>query len=109
MASNDPGGIPQTPTGVGSGLGVLLLSFFIRDSWMADASAAAGAGGWSAINQFMVQLQGMGATIALSAIGTIIICVIVEKTVRFRIEEEKEVVGLDYSLHGEQGYGLIHS
>jgi ammonium transporter, Amt family len=93
---------------VGSGLGVLLLSFFIRDSWMADASAAA-SGGWSAINQFMIQLKGMGATIALAAIGTIIICVIVEKTVRFRIEEEKEVVGLDYSLHGEQGYGLIHS
>ena len=60
------------------------------------------------MNQFMVQLVGMGATIALAAIGTIVICVIVEKTVRFRLDGEKELVGLDQSLHGEHGYGLVN-
>jgi Amt family ammonium transporter len=93
--------------GVGSGLGVLLLSFFIRESWMTSASAAAG--GWNAMNQFMVQLMGMGATIALAAIGTIVICVLVEKTVGFRLDEEKEHIGMDQSLHGEHGYGLVNS
>ena len=93
--------------GVGSGLGVLLLSFFIRESWMTSASAAAG--GWTAMNQFMIQLMGLGVTIALAAVGTIVICVIVEKTVRFRIDEEKEIDGLDFSLHGEHGYGLVNS
>ncbi|OGQ96701.1 MAG: ammonia channel protein [Deltaproteobacteria bacterium RIFOXYD12_FULL_57_12] len=94
--------------GVGSGAGVLLLSFFIRDSWMAKAAAAAGPGGWSAMNQFVVQLTGMAATIALAATGTLLICVFVEKTVGFRIDEQGEITGLDYSLHGERGYGLIH-
>lgn len=93
--------------GIGSGFGVLFLSFFIRDSWMADAASAAG-GTWTALNQFGVQLIGMGATIALAIVGTSIIYFVVEKTVGFRIDEEKEIVGLDQSLHGEHGYGLVN-
>ena len=92
--------------GVGSGLGVLLLSFFIRDSWMADA---AGSGAWTVWNQFGVQLTGIAATIAIAAAGTAIIYFLVEKTVGFRISDEKEQVGLDQSLHGEHGYGLVGS
>ena len=94
--------------GVGSGLGVLLLSFFIRDSWMENAAAAAG-GSWNALNQFMIQLLGTGTTIILASVGTVIIYFLVEKTVGFRINEQAEVEGLDQSLHGENGYGLIHS
>ncbi|MCF6289892.1 MAG: ammonium transporter [Desulfobacterales bacterium] len=95
--------------GVGSGMGVLMLSFFIRDSWMADAAAAAGAGGWGVLDQFGVQLVGLGATIALSLVATYVICFIVEKTVGFRIDEQGEAIGLDYSLHGERGYGFINT
>ena len=91
--------------GVGSGLGVLLLSFFIRDSWMAKASAAAGRA-WTAIDQLQVQLLGMGVTIALAASATLLICVVVEKTVGFRIDQQGEIEGLDMSLHGESGYGM---
>jgi Amt family ammonium transporter len=91
--------------GVGSGLGVILLSFFVRHSWMQAAMAVDPT--WSVWRQFLVQLTGIGATIALAVVGTWIICVVVEKTVGFRIEEENEVYGLDQSLHGENGYGLI--
>lgn len=91
--------------GVGSGLGVLMLSFFIRDSWMADASAAAGKP-WTAFDQLLVQLTGMGATIALAASMTLVLCVAIEKTIGFRIDEESEMIGLDQTLHGETGYGL---
>ncbi|MBF0102374.1 MAG: ammonium transporter [Desulfobacterales bacterium] len=94
--------------GVGSGLGVFLLSFFIRDSWMIDAASKSASGHWNALNQFFIQLLGLGTTILLATIGTYIICFITEKTVGFRIDEEKELVGLDYSLHGEDGYGLIN-
>jgi len=90
--------------GVGSGLGVLLLSFFVRDSWMADA---AGSGAWTALDQFTVQLAGLGSTVALAGIGTAVIYLIVEKLAGFRLSEEKEVMGLDQSLHGEHGYGLV--
>ena len=92
--------------GIGSGLGVILLSFFIRDSWMAKASAAAGRA-WTAIDQLQVQLLGMGVTIALAASVTLLICVVVEKTVGFRIDQQKEIEGLDQSLHGESGYGMV--
>lgn len=94
--------------GVGSGLGVLLLSFFIRESWLADASAAAGSG-WTMLSQFAVQAKGLGTTIVFAALGTLLICYIVEKTVRFRIDREKEMIGLDQSLHGEHGYGMLQT
>jgi len=93
--------------GVGSGLGVLMLSFFIRDSWMKSAASSAN-GSWSYFNQLTIQLLGMAATIALAVIGTAIIVIIVEKTIGFRIEEQKEIEGLDQSLHGEHGYGLVY-
>jgi Amt family ammonium transporter len=91
--------------GIGSGLGVLLLSFFVRPSWM--AAAAENVAGWGPLNQLMVQLKGMGATIALAVAGTLIICFVIEKTVGFRIDEQGELEGLDQSLHSENGYGLI--
>ena len=91
--------------GVGSGMGVLLLSFFIRDSWM--QAAAAKIPGWSFGHQLLIQLKGIGATIVLAAAGTLLICFIVEKTVGFRLGQQEEIEGLDQSLHGENGYGLI--
>ncbi len=92
--------------GIGSGFGVLALSFFIRGSWMENAAAG---GSWTVWNQLGVQLTGLGATVALAVVGTAIIYFIVEKTVGFRISEEKELEGLDQSLHGEHGYGLVGS
>jgi len=94
--------------GVGSGLGVLLLSFFIRDSWMEKAAAAVG-GPWTAWDQLAVQLLGIGATIAMALGGTLIIYFLVEKTIGFRLSLQGEVEGMDQALHGENGYGLIHS
>ena len=94
--------------GIGSGLGVVLLSFFIRESWMQSAAASAGAVGWTAWNQFLIQIMGLGATIGMAVVGTAIIVVIVEKTLGFRIDEQGEIEGLDQSLHGEHGYGLAH-
>jgi Amt family ammonium transporter len=92
--------------GVGSGMGVLLLSFFIRNSWLADATTAAGST-WTMLDQFFIQLKGLGATVLFAAVMTLLICVVVEKTVRFRLEREMEITGLDQSLHGEHGYGML--
>lgn len=91
--------------GVGSGLGVILLSFFIRDSWMASASEAAGRT-WTAFDQLFVQLKGLGATILLAGTVTLIICVVIEKTIGFRMDPESELVGMDKALHGERGYDI---
>ncbi len=51
----------------------------------------------------------MGTTIAIAAIGTVVIYFIVEKTIGFRIDDQGELEGLDQSRHGEHGYGLVHS
>jgi ammonium transporter, Amt family len=91
--------------GVGSGLGVLLLTFFVRDSWMAAANQHIA--GWTQWDQFLVQLTGLGVTIALAAAGTLVICFLTEKIVGFRIDEQGELDGLDTFLHSENGYGLI--
>jgi Amt family ammonium transporter len=92
--------------GVGSGLGVLMLSFFIRPSWMAEAAKKVG-GSWGAWNQFGIQATGMGITIFYAALVTLILVVLINKTIGFRLEHNDELIGLDQSLHGEQGYGLL--
>ena len=75
---------------------------------MADAAAAAG-GSWTAFDQLGVQLVGMGVTITLAVVVTYVLCVLVEKTIGFRIDEQMELEGLDQTLHGEKGYGLTNS
>ena len=89
--------------GVGSGLGVIILVFFLRSGWIADQAE-----GWTVMGQLKTQLIGMGATIALAGVLTYIICVIVEKTVGFRLPLDMEKGGMDHELHGEHGYGLLN-
>jgi Amt family ammonium transporter len=89
--------------GVGSGLGVLLLCFFLRKNWVADQAAD-----WSVMGQFIAQLKGMGATIVFAGVVTLIICYIVDKTCGLRLSPEDEKAGLDHSQHGEHGYGLLN-
>lgn len=92
--------------GVGSGLGVLLLSFFIRPSWLAEAAQKAG-GPWTAWNQLGVQAAGIGITIVYAALLTWLLVWLINKLLGFRLEEQEEMIGMDQSLHGEQGYGFL--
>lgn len=93
--------------GVGGIVGAILLTFFIRDSWMAEAAINAG-GTWSIMQQLGVQLTAVGIAIAYAAIGTLIIIFIVEKTVGFKSSTEEELQGLDHAYHGERGYGMLN-
>ncbi|OFX37102.1 MAG: ammonia channel protein [Bacteroidetes bacterium GWA2_40_14] len=93
--------------GVGGIVGALLLSFFIRASWMADA-ATLSEGGWSALQQFGIQATAVGIAIAYAVVGTLIIIWIVEKTVGFKSKTEEELQGLDHAYHGERGYGMLN-
>ncbi len=87
--------------------GALLLTGFIRDSWLADASAAAG-GSWTAWQQLGVQTIGVAATVAYTAVVSLILFIIVQKTVGLRVTDTGEMAGLDLALHGEHGYGLLN-
>ncbi|NTW56132.1 MAG: ammonium transporter [Chlorobiaceae bacterium] len=93
--------------GVGGIVGALFLTFFIRPSWMAEAAEKAG-GSWTILDQLGVQATAVGVTIAYAAIVSLVLLFIVEKTIGLRIKENDEMSGLDHSMHGEQGYGLIN-
>jgi Amt family ammonium transporter len=93
--------------GVGGIVGALLLTFFIRPSWMQDAASVAG-GKWTIWNQFGV--QGLAVTVAIvyTAVMTFIIIYILNKFIKFKSSESDEMAGLDRSYHGERGYGMLN-
>ncbi|NTW54164.1 MAG: ammonium transporter [Chlorobaculum sp.] len=93
--------------GIGGIVGALCLTFFIRPSWMADAAAKVG-GTWTVWQQLGVQATAVGITVVYAAVVSLIILFIVEKTIGLRVTENDEMSGLDHSMHGEQGYGLIN-
>jgi Amt family ammonium transporter len=80
--------------GMGGIFGALLVGF-----------AATDAGG---VSQFLVQLKSVLIAIVLAASVTALLAWLIERTIGFRTSEEEEQVGLDYSQHGEVGYGLTH-
>jgi Amt family ammonium transporter len=93
--------------GVGGIVGALLLSFFIRPIWMAEAATKAG-GSWTAWNQLGIQAIAVFIAIAYAAIMTFGIVYLLNKVVRFKSTEDDEMAGLDRSYHGERGYGMLN-
>jgi Amt family ammonium transporter len=93
--------------GVGGVVGALVLVFFIRDSWMADAAASAG-GSWTMMDQLMVQVTAVGVAALYAGVMTAVLVFIVEKTLGLRSTVDEEMRGLDHSYHGERGYGNLN-
>jgi len=88
--------------GVGGILGTLSAGIFV-------ASSLGGAGlaeGVSMAQQFGVQLVGVIASVAWTAIATFAILKLVSMLVDLRVDEEDEIVGLDITAHEESGYNL---
>ncbi len=93
--------------GVGGIVGALLLTFFIRPSWMHDAATAAG-GKWTIWNQLSVQSLAVIIAIAYAGLMTFIIIFVLNKFIKFKSSEDDEMAGLDRSYHGERGYGMLN-
>ncbi len=55
-------------------------------------------------HQFLNQTVGVLIAWALSIVGTLVILVIVDKTIGLRVSAADEDTGLDLSQHGEEGY-----
>jgi Amt family ammonium transporter len=94
--------------GVGGIVGAIVLTFFIRPSWMVEAAGKTAAKSWTIWQQLGVQATAVGVTIVYAAAVSLVLLFIVEKTIGLRISENDEMSGLDHSMHGEQGYGLIN-
>ncbi|NQU45282.1 ammonium transporter [bacterium] len=93
--------------GVGGITGAILLAFFIREAWMADAATNAG-GAWTVLQQLWVQIKAVGISIAYASTVTIVLAFVLDKTLGLRLPREQEQAGMDYSLHGESAYGMLN-
>jgi len=60
------------------------------------------------LTQLWYQVEGTGLSLGYAAIGTLILVVLVDRTLGLRMTKEAELAGMDHSLHGETGYGLIN-
>ncbi len=94
--------------GVGGIVGAIFLTFFIRDSWMADAATAAG-GSWTVLEQLGVQALAVGIAISYAAAVTIVLLVAVDQLIGLRSNDDSEMKGLDDAYHGERGYGMLNA
>ncbi len=82
--------------GAGGAFGAILTGVFALEL----------AEGMTRGNQIYVQFISVIATAAYSFVVSFVIAFAVEKTIGMRIEETKEINGLDEEIHGERGYSL---
>jgi Amt family ammonium transporter len=61
-------------------------------------------GDMAGVDQFIIQLIGVGIVGAFSVITSFIIIIIIKKTIGLRVENEEEIKGLDLAEHGMDAY-----
>lgn len=94
--------------GIGGIVGAIFLTFFIRKSWMEQASALVD-GGWTVMQQLGVQITAVMIAIVYAGVITFILVLVINKTIGLRSSDSSEMAGLDNSYHGERGYGMLNA
>jgi Amt family ammonium transporter len=82
--------------GVGGIVGAILTAFFASPFIMGDKAPT------DVMHQLWVQVEGVLATIAYSAVLTFIILKVIDLAIGIRVESDDERMGLDLSQHGER-------
>ena len=82
--------------GVGGIVGAILTAFFASEFIMGDSAPT------NVMSQLWVQVEGVLATVAYSAVMTFIILKVVDLVIGLRVESDDERMGLDLSQHGER-------
>ncbi len=82
--------------GVGGIVGAILTAFFASPFIMGDKAPI------DVMHQLWVQVEGVLATIAYSAVLTFIILKVIDLAIGIRVESDDERMGLDLSQHGER-------
>jgi Amt family ammonium transporter len=97
--------------GVGGTLGAILTGVFATRDILGKAATADKPADFSPkgllegnANQVVNQLIGVGAAIALTVVGTVILLKILDAMMGLRVTQQEELQGLDVSQHGEEGY-----
>ena len=92
--------------GVGGMLGTLSVAIFASPALGVFKGRGFAEGITSIGQQFGVQLTGVIATVAYTALLSFVILKVIEKTIGLRVTREEEIGGLDIALHEERGYDL---
>lgn len=93
--------------GVGGMLGTLLAGVFASPALGIFSGYGFGSGNQSIDAQLSVQLTGVLATVAYTAILTWVILKVVQVLVGLRVTPEEEMQGLDITQHEERGYDYL--
>jgi ammonium transporter, Amt family len=89
---------------VGGLWGTIAVGFFASAATTAGVDGLFYGGG---VDQLWKQAVGAGAVLAYSFILTLIIGFAIAKTVGFRVEDEDEVEGVDFTEHSETAYDFV--
>jgi Amt family ammonium transporter len=84
--------------GIGGIVGAIFLTFFMRGDHTKG----------EIMSQLGVQALAVGIAIVYAAVMTLILVVVVNKTIGLRSSEKDEMQGMDSSYHGEKGYGMLN-
>ncbi|UTO06151.1 ammonium transporter [Moraxella sp. FZLJ2107] len=82
--------------GVGGIVGAVLTGVFVSTTIYPDAANV------SMAEQLWLQIEGVLATIAYSAVMTAVIGLVIKYTMGLRVDAEDEYQGLDLAIHGEK-------
>jgi Amt family ammonium transporter len=87
--------------GVGGFLGALLTGVFAVKVFGGTAGLVDGAG-----KLVGIQLAAAASAAAFGMIGTLILVIVIDKVIGFRVSRRVEIEGMDGGIHGEQGWML---
>lgn len=82
------------------GVGRSRLAFFATDRGVFTGGGAQG------VKLLAVQAVIALASVLVSGVLTFLIAVVIKKTIGWRITEQEEFEGIDYSIHRETGYDV---
>jgi Amt family ammonium transporter len=82
--------------GIGGIVGALLTGVFAIEAIGGTPGMLEGNPG-----QVWIQMQGIMATIAYSALGTFVLLKVVDMVIGLRVDKDTEIEGLDINLHGQ--------
>ncbi|MEE9404687.1 MAG: ammonium transporter [Algisphaera sp.] len=88
--------------GVAGIFGAIGLTFFLRDM------PQGGLFGEAWLTQLWYQTEGVLISLTYAGVVTFILVVLVDKTFGLRLSDRDQEAGMDHTLHGEHGYGLIN-
>ena len=88
--------------GVGGTVGAILTGVFATRDVVGKPEAQGLLEG--NVQQLVNQFIGVGAALAISIVGTIVLLKILDVTMGLRVSQADELQGLDVSQHGEEGY-----